>query len=62
MNWLMATVIPPAASEEMVEAEPVLVKADQLTITLELDDGSRLVIDRGEFLAAIGQPALRKAA
>jgi hypothetical protein len=47
--WLMATVLAPGASEEMADAEPVLLEADALTVTLTLDSGERITFDREEL-------------
>ena len=63
MNLLIATVLPPAASDEMAEAEPVLVETDALTVTLTLDTGDRIVLDREELRLAIeGRAVERRAA
>lgn len=63
MSLLMATVLPPAASDEMAEAEPVLVETDALTVTLTLDTGERIVLDREELrLAVEGRAVQRRAA
>lgn len=53
MNLLMATVLPPAASDELAESEPVLVEVDALTVTLTLDTGERIVLDREELALAL---------
>ena len=52
-SLLMATVLPPNASDELGEAEPVLVDCDGLAVTLTLDTGERLVLQRDELLAEI---------
>ena len=60
-SLLMATVLPPAASDELAEAEPVVVEVDLLTVTLVLDDGQRIALDREELLAAAGRREVRAA-
>ncbi len=63
MSLLIATVLPPAASDEMAEAEPVVVETDALTVTLTLDTGERIVLDREELRLAIeGRAVDRRAA
>lgn len=53
MNLLTATLIPPNASDELGEAEPVLVDCDGLAVTFVLDSGERLVFLREELLAEL---------
>ena len=62
-TFLMATFIPPDASEELAEAEGVKVVTDPVTVTFELDTGERIVLDRQELALAIqGRGQLREAA
>lgn len=60
MNLLTATSIPPDASWEAGDAEPVLVVCDGEAVTLVLDTGEQLVFDRGELLAEIQGAAGRR--
>jgi hypothetical protein len=60
---LTATVLPPGASEELADAEPVLLILDALTVTLMLDSGERIVLDRGELRMALeGQAQIGRVA
>lgn len=41
-----------------IDSEPVIVDTDaQDVVVLELDDGERLELDKGELLAALGKAA-----
>ncbi len=52
---LMATTLAPGASEGSAEAEPVVLELNPLTVTLVLDTGERIVLDRSELQAAIAE-------
>ncbi len=55
-SLLMATMLPPCASDELADAEPVLVECDGMAVTLVLVDGERLVVSREELLLAVADP------
>jgi hypothetical protein len=40
--------------DELPEAEPVVIETDGAGVVFGLDDGTRLVADRAEVLAALG--------
>lgn len=51
---ITASVRAPYASDEQLEAEPVVVSSGPLAVTLTLDDGTAYVFDREELEAALG--------
>lgn len=59
LGWLMADHTSPDGDRE---AEPVLVEQDGPRVSLVLDDGSRLSMDRAELRAALDTGVLARAA
>lgn len=52
---ITASVRPPYASDEQVEAEPVVVSSGPLAVTVTLDDGTAYVFDREQLEGALGR-------
>jgi hypothetical protein len=50
-TWLMGT--RGAPDDDELEAEPVLVEHDEHAVTLTLDDGEEITVDRRELIAAL---------
>lgn len=54
---ITASVRPPYASDEQIEAEPVVVSSGPLAVTVTLDDGTAYEFDRGQLETALrGEP------
>lgn len=52
-EWLMSLVVPPNASPEAAESEPVILLTDSYNARLILDDGTELHFDRDELQKAL---------
>lgn len=56
-GYLMALVIPPDATPEAGESEPVVIAPRDDQVVLALDDGSEIVFDRDDLIAELQEMA-----